>query len=208
MNVLLAEYLSIHPPFQILHTCLTSAKRPDLESRCSLPIEVGLCEGRERKWFFNLTSNTCGEFNYTGCRGNDNRFDSVAECRQTCEPIRCAPVTCKMMCPFGWAKDNNGCEICQCVNPCEVIQIYCRNLTLSLLSLYRSLSPSPSLSLLPASLLSLSLYPTLSPSISTPLSLPLTLSLSLSLSLPLSLSLSPLSLVDICLHVMLYILTS
>ena len=120
--------------FQIVTTLIiTLAKRPDLESRCSLAIEVGLCGGRERKWFFNLTSNTCEEFKYTGCRGNDNRFDSVEACIQTCEPNRCAPVTCKMMCPFGWAKDENGCEICQCVNPCEVKQISlssCRPLSL------------------------------------------------------------------------------
>ena len=28
----------------------------------------------------------------------------------------CSPVTCRMFCQFGFMRDRNGCEICQC-NP-------------------------------------------------------------------------------------------
>ena len=94
--------------------------RPDLATQCSLAIEVGLCNSLELRWFFNLTSSKCEVFNYTGCRGNHNRFDSVSECMETCDPNGCPLVTCKMMCPFGWAQDDKGCDICQCVNPCKV----------------------------------------------------------------------------------------
>ncbi|KAI0222388.1 Papilin [Lamellibrachia satsuma] len=107
-------------PCPVVGKCF--AKRPDMESRCSLAQEVGLCNSRELKWFFNVTSNKCEAFNYTGCRGNGNRFNSMTECNETCEPHRCEPVRCRMFCPFGWAKDESGCEICKCVNPCEDVR--------------------------------------------------------------------------------------
>ncbi|KAI0222387.1 Papilin [Lamellibrachia satsuma] len=113
----------VKSPCPVVGKCY--AKRPDLASRCSLALEVGLCHSRELRWFFNVTSNKCEAFNYTGCRGNGNRFDSVRECNQTCVPHRCEPVRCKMFCPFGWAKDESGCEICKCVNPCK--DVSCSN---------------------------------------------------------------------------------
>ena len=100
-----------------------AAIRPDLPSPCSLGIEVGLCNTLEQKWFFNLTSNTCEAFNYTGCRGNDNRFDSVTECSQTCSTNRCSRVVCMKFCPFGFVQDGNGCDICECMDPCVVSEI-------------------------------------------------------------------------------------
>lgn len=102
-----------------------AATRSDLEAKCSLPLEVGLCSSRQSRWFFNTTSSHCEAFNYTGCRGNDNRFETRSACKQTCEPHRCEPVRCKMFCPFGWVKDVNGCDICQCVNPCKVKPTVC-----------------------------------------------------------------------------------
>ena len=98
-----------------------AAIRGDLESKCSLPMEVGLCSSRQARWHFNLTSSRCEPFNYTGCRGNDNRFETRSACIAECDPDRCEPVTCRMFCPFGWATDGEGCEICQCRNPCKVI---------------------------------------------------------------------------------------
>ena len=97
-----------------------AAKRPDLEPSCSLALEVGLCNSRELKWFFNVTSDKCQAFNYTGCRGNGNRFDSKEACGLTCTASACSPVRCLMFCPFGFVKDDNGCDICRCINPCRV----------------------------------------------------------------------------------------
>ena len=101
-----------------------AAVRGDLESKCSLPMEVGLCSSRQARWHFNLTSSRCEPFNYTGCRGNDNRFETRSACIAECDPDRCEPVTCRMFCPFGWATDGEGCEICQCRNPCKVTFFY------------------------------------------------------------------------------------
>ena len=94
-----------------------------------LAIDVGRCSSRELKWFFNLTSSACQAFNYTGCRGNPNRFNSKAECRQTCEPHRCEPPRCGEKCQFGSVKDVNGCDTCQCIKPCEVNYSLCYDTT-------------------------------------------------------------------------------
>lgn len=33
----------------------------------------------------------------------------------------CPPVTCDLYCPYGYQKDEKGCEICRCVNRCEPV---------------------------------------------------------------------------------------
>jgi hypothetical protein len=32
-----------------------------------------------------------------------------------CPPPKCQPVVCNLACPFGYATDSNGCQICQCL---------------------------------------------------------------------------------------------
>ena len=102
------------------YCAMYAAKRPDLDSKCTMAQEAGICDSHELKWFFNVTSNRCEAFNYTGCRGNYNRFNSKDECRRTCEPHHCEPARCKEKCMFGSVKDVNGCDTCHCINPCEV----------------------------------------------------------------------------------------
>uniref|UniRef100_A0A914PIH8 Papilin n=1 Tax=Panagrolaimus davidi TaxID=227884 RepID=A0A914PIH8_9BILA len=47
---------------------------------CKLPFAVGHCDGNEIKWFFDSSDEQCRTFSYTGCSGNENRFDSEEEC--------------------------------------------------------------------------------------------------------------------------------
>ncbi|KAK2181081.1 hypothetical protein NP493_413g02087 [Ridgeia piscesae] len=107
-------------PCPVVGRCF--AKRPDLDSKCTMAQEAGICDSHELKWFFNVTSNRCEAFNYTGCRGNYNRFNSKDECRRTCEPHHCEPARCKEKCMFGSVKDINGCDTCHCINPCEDVK--------------------------------------------------------------------------------------
>ncbi|XP_030842152.1 isoinhibitor K-like, partial [Strongylocentrotus purpuratus] len=78
------------------------------EELCSLPAEVGPCRRGIRnyyynqkrasilhpttrprqlfeihvRWFYNIRTQQCEQFNYTGCLGNPNRFEDLAICEE------------------------------------------------------------------------------------------------------------------------------
>nr|CAD2164423.1 unnamed protein product [Meloidogyne enterolobii] len=55
---------------------------------CKLPKDSGenRCNGKGKgvKWYFDVDTFECLAFNYNGCGGNKNRFDSVTECWDQC----------------------------------------------------------------------------------------------------------------------------
>ncbi|XP_016982773.1 boophilin-H2-like [Drosophila rhopaloa] len=42
------------------------------------------CAGSMPKFTYYSEDNSCKEYTYTGCFGNDNRFESLEECERTC----------------------------------------------------------------------------------------------------------------------------
>lgn len=54
---------------------------------CALPRAPGPCRGSFPRVWFNQKTGTCENFIYGGCKGNANRFDSVAECEERCKPF-------------------------------------------------------------------------------------------------------------------------
>ncbi|XP_075211469.1 spondin-1-like isoform X2 [Lycorma delicatula] len=55
---------------------------------CQLPKDVGPCRGYTKRWFFDMLTQYCQEFIYTGCRGNRNNFKTQRECEQICGKFR------------------------------------------------------------------------------------------------------------------------
>uniref|UniRef100_A0A0R3RVY0 Kunitz/Bovine pancreatic trypsin inhibitor domain protein n=1 Tax=Elaeophora elaphi TaxID=1147741 RepID=A0A0R3RVY0_9BILA len=54
------------------------------EDSCLLPLEIGLCEDNQKRWYFDNSVGYCKIFTYNGCGGNQNRFFSEDECMNYC----------------------------------------------------------------------------------------------------------------------------
>ncbi|VDK74801.1 unnamed protein product [Litomosoides sigmodontis] len=70
----------------------TECSRTCPEQLCLLSIDKGACSGRETRYAFDrqqviynaLWENQCAPFEYTGCGGNLNNFQSLSDCISTC----------------------------------------------------------------------------------------------------------------------------
>lgn len=56
-----------------------------VQDACSLPPVEGACQGNETRWYYEQRTDSCQEFQYSGCRGNKNNFYSEDECRRDCQ---------------------------------------------------------------------------------------------------------------------------
>ena len=52
---------------------------------CELPAKQGPCRGYFPRYFFNSQTGECEKFIYGGCRGNENNFQHLEECRLACD---------------------------------------------------------------------------------------------------------------------------
>ncbi|XP_003406008.1 tissue factor pathway inhibitor isoform X1 [Loxodonta africana] len=55
-----------------------------INSFCALKADDGPCKARMKRFFFNIHTRQCEEFFYGGCEGNENRFESLEECKEKC----------------------------------------------------------------------------------------------------------------------------
>ncbi|KAL7024638.1 hypothetical protein ACKWTF_013141 [Chironomus riparius] len=55
---------------------------------CNLPSDNGACRGSYKRFFYNPNKQDCEEFEYGGCRGNQNNFLTRDVCLSTCGIIR------------------------------------------------------------------------------------------------------------------------
>lgn len=51
---------------------------------CNLQAEYGDCRDSHVRWFFNADTRMCEDFEYSGCRGNQNRFMDKQACEERC----------------------------------------------------------------------------------------------------------------------------
>ncbi|XP_036780772.2 tissue factor pathway inhibitor isoform X2 [Manis pentadactyla] len=69
------------------HGNVTDAELPPLKlvhSFCALKADDGPCKAMIKRFFFNIHTQKCEEFVYGGCEGNQNRFESLEECKEKC----------------------------------------------------------------------------------------------------------------------------
>ncbi|VUZ46682.1 unnamed protein product [Hymenolepis diminuta] len=51
---------------------------------CKLPQDAGPCRARIPRWAFDVSRGQCVQFNYGGCRGNENNFETKQQCEAAC----------------------------------------------------------------------------------------------------------------------------
>ncbi|XP_037705447.1 tissue factor pathway inhibitor isoform X2 [Choloepus didactylus] len=69
------------------HTSIPDTELPPLKllnSFCALKADDGPCKAMIKRFFFNIHTQQCEEFIYGGCKGNQNRFESLEECKEKC----------------------------------------------------------------------------------------------------------------------------
>ncbi|KAL4662341.1 hypothetical protein H8957_014746 [Semnopithecus entellus] len=69
------------------YTIITDTELPPLKlmhSFCAFKPDDGPCKAIMKRFFFNIFTRQCEEFIYGGCGGNQNRFESLEECKKVC----------------------------------------------------------------------------------------------------------------------------
>ena len=94
------------------HACRVTPADGDV---CALPKESGPCQEAHVKWFWDAAHSRCHRFYYSGCGGNQNRFDTQEACQDRCrQPAACPAFSCHLNCRHGFEKDSRGCRQCAC----------------------------------------------------------------------------------------------
>jgi hypothetical protein len=52
---------------------------------CSLPKVVGKCRLGIPRFHYNSATKSCEQFTYGGCQGNENNFETKAQCETACK---------------------------------------------------------------------------------------------------------------------------
>jgi len=85
--------------FDNINDCVQTCVQQEQLKRASLPQDlyvsspceqekaVGPCRAKKSRWHFNKVTQNCEQFQYSGCRGNDNNFETQTECQAECQPM-------------------------------------------------------------------------------------------------------------------------
>ena len=86
---------------------------------CTLPAETGDCDGFFPRYSFNSDSGQCEQFIFGGCGGNDNNFETIEQCQQTCGCPYTGQVFDDCASPCGPLTCDNYTDVEVCITSCE-----------------------------------------------------------------------------------------
>nr|XP_061799788.1 tissue factor pathway inhibitor-like [Nerophis lumbriciformis] len=72
---------------------------------CALKADPGPCRALRDRFFFNVDTGRCEQFEYGGCRGNKNNFETLEACQKVCLV----------------SDDKNPCDLPQVEGPCRAL---------------------------------------------------------------------------------------
>uniref|UniRef100_A0A914UJW3 BPTI/Kunitz inhibitor domain-containing protein n=1 Tax=Plectus sambesii TaxID=2011161 RepID=A0A914UJW3_9BILA len=58
---------------------------PRKQTICSQPLRVGDCTESVKRYWYNAVTRSCQLYDYTGCQGNDNNFETLLDCQNYCK---------------------------------------------------------------------------------------------------------------------------
>jgi len=93
-------------------------------SLCELPFEPGPCKAAIPVYWYNTENGQCELKTYGGCDGNENRFESIADCEQACLDL--SSVACESDAGCGWGEIGHeilSATDCICLYGCPYIPL-------------------------------------------------------------------------------------
>ncbi|TTC73819.1 Kunitz-type protease inhibitor 1 [Bagarius yarrelli] len=80
-------------------------------SHCTQPPVTGPCRNSHTMWYYNPYEQICSRFNYGGCQGNDNQFDTMEKCLTFCNKITEKDVFANRATFEKWSHDSQSVSI-------------------------------------------------------------------------------------------------
>ncbi|XP_027848870.1 papilin isoform X1 [Aphis gossypii] len=92
--------------FQTREECEHLCVVPDTLDPCEQPLTPGPCKGNFSRWYYDKSTRTCSQFNYGGCKGNQNNFLNKESCNHKC----INPLKIQEECLMTVARGDKSCD--------------------------------------------------------------------------------------------------